>query len=33
MRKKSIIRLFFLLGLMFLVLTGCKGKSVANENI
>ncbi len=28
MRKKSIIRLFFLLGLMFLVLAGCKGKSV-----
>ena len=33
MRKKSMIPLFFLLGLMFLVLTGCKGKSIANKNI
>lgn len=33
MRKKTMIRLFFLLGLVFFILSGCKGKSVAEENI
>ena len=33
MRKKTMIRLLFLLGLVFLILAGCKGKSVAEENI
>lgn len=33
MRNKKMIRLFFLLGLIFLILAGCKGKSVAKENI
>ena len=26
MRKKTMIRLLFLLGLVFLILAGCKGK-------
>lgn len=33
MRKIKNVRLLFLLGMVFLVLTGCKGKGLANEDI
>ncbi|OTP11984.1 glnH [Enterococcus sp. 10A9_DIV0425] len=33
MRKTKMMRLFFLFGLVFLVLTGCKGNSLAEEDI